>query len=43
MDHAILPSLRKGAYGEGIAAGVTAIIDRLATTERKAAERKIAA
>lgn len=42
MEQAIVPSLRRGAFGEGIAAGVTAIIDRLAAAEQKAVEQKAA-
>jgi uncharacterized protein len=37
MDRAMIPSFRKGAFGAGIAAGVTAIIDRLAAAEQKIA------
>lgn len=37
MDHTMMPSFRKGAWGEGIAAGAEAIIDRLAVAERKIA------
>jgi uncharacterized protein len=36
LERAIMPSLAKGAYGDGIEAGVTAIIDRLATVEKRA-------
>ncbi|PXA82967.1 hypothetical protein DMC47_44775 [Nostoc sp. 3335mG] len=37
MNAAIVPPLANGAYGEGIDAGVTAIIERLAAAEKKAA------
>jgi uncharacterized protein len=37
MERALVPAFRKKAYGEGIDAGVTAIIDRLAAMEKKAA------
>jgi len=37
MDRALVPAFAKGAYGDGIDAGVTAIIDRLAAVEKKAA------
>jgi len=37
LDRTMIPSFRKGAFGEGLAAGVSAIIDRLAAAERKGA------